>query len=205
MRVKFLLSVLVIPALVACGEDITQGDHKDTKSGSVADACVELKTTKGDIQLRLNRAEAPQSVSNFLSYAGSGFYEGLIFHRVISGFMIQGGGFDQLFNQKQTNAPIENEANNGLQNLRGTISMARTSDPHSATSQFFINLVDNSFLNYSAETTRGWGYAVFGKVIQGMSVVDSIGASATGANGPFAQDVPLEEIVINSVNEIACP
>jgi peptidyl-prolyl cis-trans isomerase B (cyclophilin B) len=167
---------------------------------------VRLTTTYGDIVLELDREKAPISVENFLGYVQEGFYNGTIFHRVIDGFMIQGGGFTQDFMKKPTHAPIENEADNGLENLRGTIAMARTNMPHSATAQFFINVVDNDFLNHRSPTPRGWGYAVFGKVVEGMEVVDKIRKTPTGSGGPFPKDVPQPPIVIeNAVLEGAMP
>ncbi|MGQ0285724.1 peptidylprolyl isomerase [Pasteurellaceae bacterium 22721_9_1] len=159
---------------------------------------VTLHTNLGDIKLSLDEKNAPISTQNFIHYAQSGFYDGLIFHRVIDDFMIQGGGFDAQMNQKRATATIKNEANNGLKNARGTIAMARTSDPHSATSQFFINLKDNDFLNFTSETNQGWGYAVFGNVIAGMDVVDKITKVKTGYAG-MHRDVPKEAIVIQSV------
>lgn len=159
---------------------------------------VVLHTNYGEIKIALEQEKAPISSQNFLQYSESGFYNGTIFHRVIDGFMVQAGGFEVDMKQKKANAPIHNEANNGLKNLRGTVAMARTSDPHSATSQFFINTVDNDFLNFSAETARGWGYAVFGNVIEGMDVVDKISQVDTGRSG-FHRDVPKQEIIIQSV------
>ncbi len=159
---------------------------------------VTLHTNYGDIKIALDEKNAPVSVQNFLTYAQDGFYNNTIFHRVIDGFMIQGGGFESNMQQKKTKAPIENEANNGLKNNRGTVAMARTSDPHSATAQFYINLQDNDFLNYSAPTNQGWGYAVFGKVIAGMEVVDKIAKVKTGSVG-FHRDVPVDDVVIKSV------
>ena len=158
-------------------------------------AKVLLKTNKGDITLTLDAAKAPKSVANFLQYVKSGHYDGTIFHRVINHFMIQGGGMSAGMKQKPTGAEIENEANNGLKNDRYTVAMARTSDPHSATAQFFINVNDNDFLNYTAPNAQGWGYAVFGKVTDGMDVVDSIRKVKTGSSG-FHQDVPKEDVVI---------
>ncbi|MBQ3033155.1 MAG: peptidyl-prolyl cis-trans isomerase [Deferribacterales bacterium] len=157
-----------------------------------------METNYGNIELELYPDKAPQTVKNFVSYAKDGHYDGLIFHRVIKDFMIQGGGFDENMKEKPTKAPIPNEAYNGLKNERGTIAMARTNDPHSATSQFFINHKTNSFLNYKAQTTAGWGYAVFGKVINGMDVVDKIAGVETGSLGYF-QDVPTEKIIIKKV------
>jgi len=159
---------------------------------------ITLKTNKGDIEIALNAEKAPVSAANFIKYAKGGQYEGTIFHRVIPGFMIQGGGFEPGMNQKQVSAPIPNEANNGLKNDKYTIAMARTSDPHSATAQFFINATDNDFLNFSSETPSGWGYAVFGEVINGKEVVDAIEGVATSRSGPHG-DVPVEDIVIESV------
>ena len=167
---------------------------------------VRMTTTLGDIVLELNSTRAPQTVENFINYANAGYYEGTIFHRVISNFMIQGGGYtkeldsNRFFVEKKTNPPIKNEANNGLQNLRGTIAMARTTDPHSASAQFFINVVDNQFLDHRAQTMRGWGYAVFGKVIEGMDVVDKIRKVKTGSGGQFSKDVPVETVEILKVS-----
>ena len=166
---------------------------------------VELDTTLGKIVLELDQSKAPNTVANFLSYVDDGFYNGTVFHRVIPGFMIQGGGFDQQYQQKQTKAPLANEANNGLRNERGTIAMARTSDPHSATAQFFINTVDNRSLDHRGQTPSGWGYAVFGKVVEGMDVIDRISSTRTSQgrlNGHPAPDVPLLPVVINSARRI---
>ena len=157
-----------------------------------------LHTTYGDITLELDAAKAPVTVANFLDYAKSGFYNGTIFHRVIDGFMIQGGGMDENMSQKKTNAQIRNEANNGLKNDVGTVAMARTMDPHSATAQFFINVKNNDFLNFKSETSQGWGYCVFARVSDGMDVVNKIKAVKTGSKGGH-QDVPVECIVISSV------
>lgn len=157
---------------------------------------VVLETSLGDITLELDAERAPKTVENFLAYVKDGHYDGTIFHRVIKGFMIQGGGFDAGYQKKPTRAPIPNEANNGLKNVRGSIAMARTGDPHSATAQFFINTVDNGFLDYQAPNPRGWGYAVFGKVIAGMDVVDRIEALPTGSGGPFRSDVPRKTVLI---------
>ena len=160
---------------------------------------VTIKTSAGDIQLELNGEKAPITVKNFVDIANSGYFEGTIFHRVINGFMVQGGGLNADMSDKSSGtAPIQNEANNGLTNDRGTIAMARTMDPHSATSQFFINHKDNGFLNHTAENSQGWGYAVFGKVTEGLDVVDQIADVATGSSGGH-QDVPLEVITIESV------
>lgn len=161
-----------------------------------------LKTNHGDITLELDAAKAPKSVANFLAYVKSGHYDGTIFHRVIDNFMIQGGGMTAGMKQKSTLDQIENEANNGLKNDCGTIAMARTSDPHSATAQFFINVNDNDFLNHTAPTPQGWGYAVFGKVSNGMDVVDKIKKVKTG-NAGYHQDVPTEDVVIEKASVIA--
>jgi len=167
---------------------------------------VRLSTTFGDIVLELDREKAPKSVENFLSYVQEGYYDGTIFHRVIDGFMAQGGGFTQDFQKKPTHAPIANEADNGLKNLNGTIAMARTNDPQSATAQFFINVADNGFLDYQSPTPRGWGYAVFGKVVEGMDVVDKIRRTPTGSGGPFRSDVPRTTIVIEHASlDMAAP
>jgi peptidyl-prolyl cis-trans isomerase B (cyclophilin B) len=156
---------------------------------------VQLETSMGNIVIELNRDKAPETVANFISYVEDGFYDGTIFHRVIENFMVQGGGFDQNFQQKQTKAPVQNEADNELSNKRGAVAMARTNDPHSATAQFFINTVNNDFLDFKGKTPSGWGYAVFGEVVEGMDVVDKIREVDTTMRGPH-QDVPAEDIVI---------
>jgi len=156
---------------------------------------VRLETTKGDIVIELDREKAPKTVENFLSLVNSGFYEGTIFHRVIKGFMIQGGGLTADMKQKSAGPAIQNEADNALENRRGTIAMARTQDPHSATSQFFINTVDNAFLNFKSKTISGWGYCVFGRVVEGMDTVDAIESFPTGTSGMYS-DVPVSPIVI---------
>ena len=160
---------------------------------------VVLETSEGIIEIELMRDVAPISTSNFLNYVEEGFYNGTIFHRVISGFMIQGGGFTSGLKQKATNKPILNEADNGLSNLRGTLAMARTSDPHSATGQFFINHSDNTFLDHKAKSGQGWGYAVFGKVTQGLPVVDIIASTKTVSRSGMG-DVPKENIIILSAS-----
>ena len=160
---------------------------------------VTLSTTAGDIVLELDQKLAPDTVANFLQYVDDDFYDGTIFHRVIEGFMIQGGGFSGSYERKETRAPIRNEANNGLSNRRYSISMARTNAPHSATAQFFINTVDNNALDHTGPTPRGWGYAVFGRVVKGHDVVDAISQVATGPGGPFPRDAPRELVVINTV------
>ena len=160
---------------------------------------VEIKTNLGAIQIELYADQAPKTVENFLSYVNDDYYTSTIFHRVIAKFMIQGGGFDQNYTQKPTRQPVENEAANGLKNTLGTIAMARTNEPHSASSQFFINVANNDFLDYTAPTMQGYGYTVFGKVTAGMDVVNAIAGTPTGANGPFNRDVPQNMIVIESI------
>lgn len=163
---------------------------------------VEFDSTHGAIVIELDAQKAPVTVANFLDYVESGHYDGTVFHRVIDGFMIQGGGMDSKMNEKRTGTPIKNEADNGLKNDVGTIAMARTSDPHSATAQFFINVKNNDFLNYTSPTPQGWGYAVFGKVTDGMDVVNQIKGVATGRYGHHA-DVPTTPVVINSAKVIS--
>ena len=162
---------------------------------------VKLHTNFGDITIELDAERAPDTAANFLEYVRSGFYDDTIFHRVIDGFMIQGGGFDTGMKQKATRAPVKNEAANGLKNENYTIAMARTSDPHSATAQFFINVSDNTFLNHTAPNGQGWGYAVFGRVVEGKDVVDRIRKVTTGSRG-MHQDVPVEDVVIQKAEEI---
>jgi peptidyl-prolyl cis-trans isomerase B (cyclophilin B) len=157
---------------------------------------VKLETNYGDIVLQLNPQAAPKTVDNFIQYVQDGFYDGTLFHRVIPDFMIQGGGFTTQMRKKETRAPIRNEADNGLKNVRGSVAMARTNDPHSATAQFFINVKDNDFLNHSAPNSRGWGYAVFGEVVEGMATVDEIRAVATGNRDRF-RDVPIKPVIID--------
>jgi len=159
---------------------------------------VTFHTNHGDIVIKTFADKAPVTVENFLNYCREGFYNNTIFHRVINGFMVQGGGFEPGMHQKDTKATIKNEANNGLKNARGTLAMARTNDPHSATAQFFINVVDNDFLNFRAENSQGWGYCVFAEVAEGMDVVEKIKAVKTGRSG-MHQDVPVEDVVITSV------
>lgn len=176
-----------------------------TSAASPADNAspqVRMQTSEGAIVVELDRARAPQTVDNFLSYVREGFYEGTIFHRVIKDFMVQGGGFTPTYQRKTTHAPIRNEADNGLKNLRGTIAMARTSDPHSATAQFFINTVDNAFLDHREPTRRGWGYTVFGRVVDGMGTVDRIEDIPTGSGGPLRRDVPERTVVIEEVSVV---
>ncbi len=161
-----------------------------------------MTTNMGEITLMLDAAKAPITVKNFLRYVDEGYYDGSIYHRVIPDFMIQGGGFDKHYNKKSTHENITNEADNGLSNERGTIAMARTNAPHSASAQFFINVVDNDFLNHTQKNTRGWGYAVFGKVIKGMDVVDRIQKMKTARGGPFPSDVPKKMVIIEKVSRI---
>lgn len=162
---------------------------------------IRMQTNKGVIELELDEAKAPETVKNFVEYVNAGFYDGTIFHRVIDGFMIQGGGLEPGMKEKSTRAPVKNEADNGLANERGTIAMARTNDPHSATAQFFINLVDNGFLNHRSATIDGWGYCVFGRVTEGMDVVDAIKGVSTTTKGYF-QDVPAEDVIIEKVEVV---
>jgi cyclophilin family peptidyl-prolyl cis-trans isomerase len=181
-----LRKLLALVALSVLGTDALAADPR-----------VELKTNRGSIVIELNQAKAPKTVANFLQYVKDGHYDGTVFHRVIDGFMIQGGGFDKDMKQKKTRASIENEAANGLKNDYGTIAMARTPDPHSASAQFFINVKNNDFLNYRDPTPQGYGYTVFGKVVSGMEIVDRIAKVPTGNAGPH-QNVPREPVVIES-------
>ena len=162
---------------------------------------IEMKTSKGTLTIELYQEKAPKTVENFLSYVESDHYDGTIFHRVIPGFMVQGGGFKPDMSQKDTGDPIENEADNGMKNTRGTLAMARTGNPHSATAQFFINTVDNSFLDHTGKNPQGWGYAVFGEVVDGMDVVDEIVKVPTGNKGGH-QNVPNEPVVIESATVV---
>ncbi len=186
MRI-FMLSMLLL--FTTTLSFATENKMSDTNTK------VKLTTSLGDIVIQLNSEKAPISAANFLSYVTEGFYSGTIFHRVIPDFMAQGGGFDTSFNQKAVHAPIKNEADNGLKNTRGTLAMARTGVVDSATAQFFINLKDNTFLNHTGKNASGWGYAVFGEVIEGMDVVDKMATQATGNRGAY-QDVPKTDIVI---------
>lgn len=181
---RFMLTALALLILAVAGNALA-GNPK-----------VSLQTNKGVIILELYPDQAPKTVENFLAYVDSGFYDGTIFHRVIPDFMIQGGGFTADMTQKEARAPVANEADNGLKNERGTLAMARTNDPNSATAQFFINHKDNAFLDHSGKTPRGWGYAVFGRVTDGMAVVDAIATVPTGAKGMFPRDVPQESVII---------
>ena len=194
---NFKIFIPLLVALTSCVDVIENDEANNLMENKMTQ--VTIKTSVGDIQLELNDEKAPITVENFKTIASSGYYEGTIFHRVINGFMIQGGGLTaDMSNKSSGTGPIQNEANNGLPNDRGTIAMARTMDPHSATSQFFINHKDNAFLNHTEETSQGWGYAVFGMVTEGMDVVDQIAGVATGSSGAY-QDVPEEVITIESV------
>ena len=161
---------------------------------------VVVETDLGNIEMDLEDEKAPKSVANFLTYVDDKHYDGTIFHRVIPGFMAQGGGYDATFEKKPVREAVENEGDNGLKNTRGTVAMARTSDPHSATAQFFVNVKDNGFLDHTGKNSTGWGYTVFGKVTSGMDVVDKIVAVTTGSRGPFSKDAPIENITIKSVH-----
>ena len=163
---------------------------------------VELQTSKGNLRIELDGAKAPESVRNFIEHVEKGHYDGTVFHRVIKGFMVQGGGFEPGMRQKPTDAPIRNEANNGLKNAKYTLAMARTSAPHSATAQFFINAADNEFLNFKSETPQGWGYAVFGRVVSGEDVVDKIERVRTGNRGGHS-DVPLDDVMITRATVVS--
>jgi peptidyl-prolyl cis-trans isomerase B (cyclophilin B) len=192
MRILMLAAML---SLTATTSFATENKMSDTPIK------VKVTTSLGDFTIQLNTEKAPNSSANFLTYVNEGFYNGTIFHRIIKDFMAQGGGFDTKFNQKAVHAPIKNEAANGLKNNRGTLAMARTGDPHSATAQFFINYKDNSFLNYTASNPNGWGYAVFGEVVDGMDVVDKMATQATGNRGGH-QDVPKTDIVIEKAEVV---
>lgn len=192
MRTLILSMVLFLTSTLSFATENNMSD-KQTK--------VKLSTTLGEVIIQLNTEKAPVSSANFLTYVNEGFYNGTIFHRVIPDFMAQGGGFDTSFNQKAVHAPIKNEADNGLKNTRGTLAMARTNDPNSATAQFFINYKDNSFLNHTSPTSSGWGYAVFGEVVEGMDVVDAMAKQATGNRGGH-QDVPKTDIVIEKAEVV---
>jgi len=188
---RLLLAAVFVLALAAPGFAADPGK-----------VLVKLETTKGDIVLELDKKNAPITVANFLRYAQTGHYDGTIFHRVINGFMIQGGGYDVNMKERPTGKAIQNEADNGLKNELYTVAMARTSDPNSATDQFFINVKNNASLNYWGKSTAGWGYAVFGKVVEGKRVVDEIKGVPTGRHGMF-DDVPLKPVVINKVSIVA--
>ena len=197
MRGTFVKTVFLAVAIISASSLLSTA-FAENEAPTFKNTMVTLKTNKGDIQISLNAEKAPESVKNFLNYASSGHYDGTIFHRVIKGFMVQGGGFEPGMEQKAVSASIVNEADNGLKNDKYTVAMARTNEPHSATSQFFINVKDNDFLNHSSPTPRGWGYAVFGEVVEGKDIVKEIEKVATGQAGPFG-DVPLEDVIIESV------
>lgn len=203
---RLVFSGIVIAAIVAVAYAVLPGKAGVAASPAISPTTqgapvmsnhsrVKLQTNHGDIIIALDTEKAPVSAANFLTYVQEGFYDGTVFHRVIKGFMVQGGGFEPGLKQKQTHAPIKNEADNGLKNKPYTLAMARTSDPHSATAQFFINVKDNDFLNFSSPTPQGWGYAVFGEVVEGQDVVEKIKDVRTGNRG-FHQDVPVEDVVI---------
>ena len=192
MRTIILFMMLSLTSTLSFSTEKTMSDTQ-TK--------VKLITTLGEVIIQLNTEKAPISSANFLTYVNEGFYNGTVFHRIIPDFMAQGGGFDTSFNQKAVHAPIKNEANNGLKNARGTLAMARTNDPDSATAQFFINYKDNSFLNHTSQTSSGWGYAVFGEVIEGMDVVDAMAKQATSNRGGH-QDVPKTDIIIEKAEVV---
>ena len=197
---KYLLKSLTLGTLMAISTQAAVGAATDPTGDN--HPRILMETSMGNIVLELDRAKAPKSVENFVQYVQDGFYNGTIFHRVIKDFMAQGGGFTPNFAQKPTRATVTNEADNGLKNVRGSIAMARTNDPHSATAQFFINTVDNDFLNFSAPTARGWGYTVFGKVVEGMDVIDKIRTTPTGSGGPFPADVPATTVLIKKVSMV---
>ncbi len=203
---QFLRCLLAATSLVFAATLAHSADETSAKTDQAEDANnttqVRLTTNVGDIVLELYADKAPATVENFVQYISDGYYSGTIFHRVIDGFMIQGGGFDADLKKKSTRDPIDNEADNGLKNDKYTIAMARTQDPHSASAQFFINVVNNDFLNHTAKNDRGWGYAVFGAVVSGQEVVDQIAKVKTRANGPFRQDVPVEPVIIESAKLI---
>ena len=194
------MAALFFLANASANHHAEKSDKQSTSKSTPVKAkeMVTLKTNMGDIQLELDGENAPHTVANFIQYAKEGHYNGVIFHRVIPNFMVQGGGFDADMQEKKTRGPVPNEANNGLKNDKYTLAMARTSDPHSASAQFFINTKDNDFLNFKSETPSGWGYAVFGKVTAGTDVVDAIEKVATGQKGPYG-DVPSESVIIESV------
>ena len=197
MRKCQRLSSLILASLLLCYSLLSQA--ADTAQ---VNPQVTIQTSLGNIVVELYPTKAPQTVANFLQYVDDGFYTNTLFHRVIDGFMIQGGGFTPQFERKPTRAPIINEADNGLKNLRGTIAMARTVDPQSATAQFYINVADNPNLDFTDKTPSGWGYAVFGKVIKGMEVVDAIKSQPSGPGGPFQRDVPTTPVIILGISRV---
>lgn len=195
------MRTLILSALLCLSATSSFATENKMSQPSSSSNKVKLTTSLGTIIVQLNAEKAPVSSANFLTYVNESFYNGTIFHRVIKGFMAQGGGFDAAFKQKEVHAPIKNEADNGLKNARGTLAMARTNDPNSATAQFFINLKDNDFLDHTSPTPSGWGYAVFGEVVEGMDVVDAMATQATGNKGGH-QDVPNTDIVIEKAEVV---
>lgn len=199
IQITFLIVIVTAVAVIFFLSPSDQNDQATYYPQEDQMSLVTISTSAGDIHLELDAENAPITVANFLQLAKDGYYNGTIFHRIIDGFMVQGGGLDENMAPKPTGTePIQNEANNGLKNDRGTLAMARTGDPHSATGQFFVNHKDNDFLNHTSETSQGWGYAVFGSVIDGMDIVDQIALSTTSTVGGYA-DAPLEPTIINSV------
>jgi len=196
---KFRLRRLSVFLALAVAAGSMMTDQTETQADEGAKPVVTFETSHGSFAVALEPESAPKTVENFLAYVRAGHYDGTIFHRIIAGFMIQGGGYDERYQQLSTQAPIENEAPDAPGNDRGTIAMARTADPHSATAQFFINVADNDFLNHSGKNPQGWGYAAFGRVVDGMETVDRIAALQTGPGGPFPSDVPQEAVVIQKV------
>ncbi len=194
MKTKAWLAVLAAVSLCASQAAVLAAETNPT---------VRMETNRGLVVMELYRDKAPKTVENFLRYVQDGFYDGTMFHRVIKNFMIQGGGFTVEYRKKPTRSPVGNEADNGLKNKRGSVAMARTTDPHSATAQFFINVVDNDFLNHRTPTPRGWGYTVFGQVTDGMDVVDEIRGVPTGSGGPFSKDVPQEPVIIQKMTVVS--
>lgn len=192
MRIITLFMMLLLTSMPTLAKEKTMSDSSPK---------VKFTTNLGAFVIQLNAEKAPKSTANFLDYVNDGFYEGTIFHRIIPGFMAQVGGFDTEFKQKEVNSPIQNEANNGLKNNRGTVAMARTNDPHSATAQFFINYKDNGFLNHTSESPSGWGYAVIGEVVEGMDVIDKMAEAPTANRGPH-QDVPKTDIIVEKAEVI---
>ena len=194
-KLKLRRPSVLLALVVAAG--IMMRDQTETQADDAASPVVTFETSHGSFAVALEPDAAPETVANFVQYVRDGHFDGTIFHRVIAGFMIQGGGYTERYEQLKTRAPIENEAPNAPGNDRGTIAMARTADPPSATAQFFINVVDNDFLNHRGKNPQGWGYAAFGRVVDGMETVDRIAALKTGPGGPFPSDVPQEAVVIS--------
>jgi len=199
----FLRSTLALVSLALLTTMAHAADQTPADAEATADTRVQLNTSLGEIVLELYADKAPATVANFVQYVNDGYYDGTVFHRVIDGFMIQGGGFDADLNKKSTRDPIDNEADNGLKNDKFTVAMARTQDPNSASAQFFINVADNDFLNHKAKNVRGWGYAVFAAVVSGEDVVEKIAKVKTGASGRFRKDVPMETVSIDSATIVS--